>query len=67
MMGAPLLLFQLTGNMQLEFDDFEEIEEHPMAAPVLATFAQLFEGVLEQSPSDVASKTLNFDSIETED
>ena len=66
MMGAPALLFSLNGNLRLDFDDFEEIEEHPMAAPLLATFSQLFEGVMETSPSDYDNKLLNFNQIDKE-
>ena len=47
----------------MTFDDYEEIEEHPMAAPMLATFEQLFEGMLEQSPSDISNKVLSFEKL----
>ena len=65
-MGAPAMLFQLNGNVQLDFDDFEEIEEHPMAAPILATFEQLFEGAFEVAPSEISTKTATFDAIEND-
>jgi len=52
--------------MDLDFDDFEEIEEHPMAAPALATFEQLFEGMMEQSPSDIANKSLSLECVNDE-
>ena len=65
-MGAPTLLFSLTGNVDLTFDDYEEIEEHPMAAPMLATFEQLFEGMMEQSPSDLSNKVLSFEKLDDE-
>ena len=39
----PAFLFSLNGHLRLDFDDFDEIQEHPIAAPVLTTFAQLFE------------------------
>jgi hypothetical protein len=37
---SPLFLFALKGNVSIDFDDedFEEIKEHPMAGPAMATF-----------------------------
>jgi hypothetical protein len=48
MIAAPLTMLQLNANLNIQFDDFEEIENHPMAAPFLASFDQLFEGVFDQ-------------------
>lgn len=48
MIAAPLTMLQLNANLNIQFDDFEEIEEHPMAAPFLANFGQLFEGACDQ-------------------
>ena len=53
---APLFLVQLNGNMALEFDDFDDIAEQPMAAPAMATFEQLFEGFMEGDPSSFLEK-----------
>ena len=47
MLVAPAFIFGINANIDIEFDDFEEIAEHPMAAPAMATFVQLFEGMLE--------------------
>ena len=44
LMIAPITMLQFNANLNIEFDDFSEIEEHPMAQPFLATFGQLFEG-----------------------
>jgi len=38
MLAAPAFIFGISGNVGIEFDDFEEIAEHPMAAPAMATF-----------------------------
>jgi hypothetical protein len=38
MMAAPVFIFGINGNIGIKFDDFEEIAEHPMAAPAMATF-----------------------------
>lgn len=53
MMAAPIAMMQFTGSVNIEFDSFEEIEEHPMAAPAMATFEQLFEGFAESTPAEV--------------
>ena len=38
LMFAPIFVFGIIGNVKIEFDDFEEIAENPMAAPILVTF-----------------------------
>lgn len=48
LMVAPLTMLQMNANLNITFDDFEEIESHDMAQPFLATFNQLFEGPMGQ-------------------
>jgi len=38
MIAAPAFIFGINADMDIEFDDFEEIADHPMAAPAMATF-----------------------------
>lgn len=37
---TPLFLLSVHGNFSVEFDDddFDEVKDHPMAAPAMATF-----------------------------
>jgi len=37
-MFLPLTMLTLNANLNVKFEDFEEIEQHPMAGPALATF-----------------------------
>jgi hypothetical protein len=46
MMLAPLFMIQVDANVNIQFDDFDEVKEHPMAGPFLASFSQLAEGAL---------------------
>jgi hypothetical protein len=46
MMIAPAFLVQVNGSLDFHFDDFDEILEHPLAAPFLASFSQLAEGAI---------------------
>ena len=39
---APAFLFSINAKVDLKFDDFGEIASHPMAAPVLKSFEDLF-------------------------
>jgi len=64
MLIAPAFLFGITGNVAVEFEDFEEIAEHPMAAPAMATFEQLFEGLLEDAPDSFLEKKLDLSECE---
>ena len=59
MLVAPAFIFGIDANMNIEFDDFEEIAEHPMATPAMATFEQLFEGMLEDTPESFMGKKLD--------
>ena len=64
MLVAPAFIFGINANMNIEFDDFEEIAEHPMAAPAMATFEQLFEGMLEEAPESFMGKKMDLTGCE---
>lgn len=64
MMIAPAFIFGINANMNIEFDDFEEVAEHPMAAPAMATFEQLFEGLFEETPDAFWNKKLDLSGCE---
>ena len=42
----------VSGSLDIEFDDFDEIKEHPMAAPALVNFSDLFEGMVGSSKEE---------------
>jgi hypothetical protein len=42
-MFSPALMLSINANVDLEFEDFDEILNHPMAQPMLVTFEQIFE------------------------
>lgn len=67
MMFAPIAMLQLNAKIDIQFDDFSEIEDHPMAAPAMATFEQLFEGLAEATPQDAKKRKFNVDSIKEDD
>jgi len=67
MMAAPAFIFGINANMDIDFDDFEEIAEHPMAAPAMATFEQLFEGIMEEAPSEYLNKKMDLSSCDTQE
>jgi len=64
MMIAPVFIFGIGANVAIEFDDFEEIAEHPMAAPAMATFEQLFEGLMEDAPDSFLTKKMDLSECE---
>lgn len=66
MIFAPLSMLQVSANLNITFDDFEEIEEHPMAQPFMATFDQLFEGVAGQPWNEFMSLSLDTEGISTD-
>ena len=64
MIAAPAFLFGINANMDIAFDDFEEIAEHPMAGPAMATFEQLFEGLMEDAPEAFLNKKFDLSDCE---
>lgn len=48
MFASPFILLTLNGNIDLSFEDYEEVKDLPMMEPFLANFNQLFEGALGQ-------------------
>jgi len=46
MMLAPAFLIQVNANVNIEFDDMDEVINHPMAGPFLASGTQLMEGAI---------------------
>jgi hypothetical protein len=42
-MFSPALMLSINANVDLEFEDFDEILNHPMAQPMLVAFEQIFE------------------------
>ena len=46
MMLAPAFLIQVNANLNIVFDDEDEVMNHPMAAPFLASGTQLLEGAI---------------------
>ena len=45
---SPILLLTMNGNVDLNFEDYEDVKNLPMMEPFLANFNQLFEGALGQ-------------------
>ena len=55
MMVSPAFMVGVSGSLDVTYDDFDEIKEHPMAAPALVSFADLFEGMTGKSREDALS------------
>jgi len=45
---SPLILLTLNGQVDLAFEDYEELKDLPLLEPFMANFNQLFEGALGQ-------------------
>jgi len=50
---APAFLFSINAKVNLKFNDFDEIASHPMAAPVLLTFEDLFKKLKLETPDTI--------------
>lgn len=49
MMASPAFMVGVSGSLDVTYDDFDEIREHPMAGPAMVSCADLFEGVMGMS------------------
>jgi len=63
MMFAPATLLTMNGQVHFEFEDFEEIEDHPLAQAGMMTLGDLINGALGESVEEVeaAIKEIQFD------
>ena len=43
---SPFILLTLNGQVDLAFDDYDDLKDLPIVEPFLANFNQLFEGAL---------------------
>jgi len=68
MMAAPATMLSVNANIDLTFDDFDEVLEHPMAGPAQANFDQLFTPVTGHNWKDLIANTkINKDLIPADD
>ena len=66
LMIAPITMLQFNANVEVDFEDFSEIEEHPMGQPLLATFDQLFEGQAGMSWNDYMELKFDIEGCKAE-
>ena len=66
MMFAPVTMLGVGMELNVELDDFSEIEEHPMAEKLLLSFNEIFEKILGSSYEDAMDAELNTEGITTE-
>ena len=63
MMAAPATMLTVNGNLEFGFDDIEEVENHPLAGPLMMTFEQGFEGALGSNHNEMLETKLDTDGI----
>lgn len=56
-MFAPALAIGFNISVDLGFEDFDQIENHPMMSPFLINFKSLFESMLHTTYQEVESYT----------
>jgi len=62
MMASPMFILALTGDVDFEFDDFEDIKDHPMAAPFMASFKDLYNGITGETIEETNGSFMNIDT-----
>ena len=46
------LILKINGNVAINFDDFEDVREHPLVKPFLHTFEDVFEKTVGDTPDN---------------
>ena len=46
-------MLALKGNMNFTFEDFDDLKENPMMMPFMASFNDLYEGMLGKTPKEM--------------
>ena len=58
---SPLILLTLNGQVDLAFEDYDELKDLPLLEPFLANFNQLFEGATGQDLDTVLDESNRID------
>lgn len=61
---APAVFLQAKMSLELDFDSFNDLKEHPMAEPFLANFEQLLEGMAGSDLNTILSERIDNDVYE---
>ena len=64
---SPIFLLAVNGNVNIKFDEYNDISEHPVFAPGMANFNELYEGMMESDPSEIMGKRVDTEMRETDD
>ena len=64
MMISPAFMFGVSGNLDVTYDDFDELKEHPLAAAAMVNFTDLFESMAGRSKEDVAAMLSKKDELQ---
>ena len=61
---APVLLLQITGSVDIKFEEFEELLAHPMAAMLQASLKDMYEGNKGKSIQAAMAEKVLVDKLE---
>jgi len=64
MMISPAFMFGVSGNLDVTYDDFDELKEHPLAAAAMVNFTDLFESMYGKSKEDVVAMLSKKDELQ---
>ena len=61
---SPLILLTLNGQVDLAFEDYNELKDLPLLEPFMANFNQLFEGALGQDVDTLLGDRIDISALE---
>lgn len=61
---SPIILLTLNGQVDLAFEDFNELKDLPMLEPFMANFNQIFEGALGEDVDTLIEDKIDLSALE---
>lgn len=50
---GPIFMLALNGNINMTFEDFDDIKDHPIMGMLMPTLNELFEGMFDKLPAEM--------------
>lgn len=61
MVAGPAFMIGTKGSLEFDFDDYDEIKDHPMAGPFLASAKDLMMGLIGEDVEEILSRRAEVD------
>ena len=56
-------ILKINGRVDIKFDDFEDVKDHPYIEPFMHTFQDVFEKVVGDSPENALTNIISLEDV----